>query len=329
MAQVQDTVADGGFERWHGGYFAPATGSNGRVGCCGPALAVPDTWGIPEQLMAMPTNQFTYKEIDTAHIHSGNCAVRLCTNVTEIDSAGDFAAGITRLVPGSVSCAGIVAYGSIGIMGDPYQTIAYSTGLPYSDTPRGITFYMQMEHDATDTAHYAYVFTRWDSINQREDTIAYHEVDIPDAALPYGQWVRLSDDINYILPGLPDTLHLIFYGGRNGDSVKVGNNTWLDDISFYHSGDSISAGVVHLDMDDAITIYPNPTSSVLNVRIDDYMVGYTIALYDLTGQRVMHEVLTSAHTSFSISALTDGVYLYRVLDRNGSPVKSGKITKEN
>jgi hypothetical protein len=323
-AGAQDTLSNSGFNYWHGGVFAPAPG--GGFGCCGIALAVPDQWGIPEQLMAMPTNHFTYKETDTAYIHSGFSSAKLATNITQIDSAGAWATGATVLVPGSVTCAGIVGYGSLGIMGDPYKTIAYSTGQAFSDTPRGITFYMLMEHDVADTAHYAYVFTRWDSIAWQEDTIAYHEVDIPDNGLPYDQWMRFSDDINYILPGLPDTLHLIFYGGRNGDSTKAGNVTWLDDISFYHSGDSLSAGIVHLDMDDAISVYPNPTASILHVSINDYMTGYAIELYDLSGRRVMHEVLMSARTSFSISSLTDGVYLYRVLDRGSSQVMSGKVT---
>ena len=325
-ASAQDTLGNSGFDYWHGGFFAP--GTHGGVGCCGAALAVPYQWGIPEQLMAMPTNHFTYREVDTAHIHSGYASAKLATNTTTIDSAGAWSTGVAVLVPGSVTCAGIVGYGSLGIMGDPYQTIAYSTGKGFSDTPRGISFYMEMEHDVADTVHYAYVFTRWDSLAWREDTLAYHEVDIPDAGLPYDQWMRFTDEIHYTQAGLPDTLHLIFYGGRNGDSTKAGNVTWLDDISFYHSGDSLSTGVIHLDMDDAVSVYPNPAASLLNVSIDDYMTGYAIELYDLSGQRVIREILTSTRTSFSIASLTDGVYLYRVLDRGSSQVMSGKVTIE-
>ena len=86
--------------------------------CCGQALAVPTYWGIVEQLMQMPTNQFVYKEIDTANIHSGYFSARLTTDTTTMDSAGDVRENIGLLVPGLVTCAGIVAYGSIGLSGD-------------------------------------------------------------------------------------------------------------------------------------------------------------------------------------------------------------------
>jgi hypothetical protein len=234
-AMAQDTLFNGGIEYWRGGEFAPGPGGHGGYKCCGLALAIPDGWGIPEQPMAMPTNQFVYKEVDSAFIHSGIFSARLATTTTIRDSAGDLANGIAVLVPGDVTCSGILAYGSMGLIGDLYKNIAYSTGAPYADTPHGIAFYLLMEHDVPDTATYAYVFTRWDSVDLREDTLAYHQVDIPDAHVPYGQWVRYADDIHYTQPGLPDTLHLIFYGGRNGDSTKVGNVTWLDDISFYNA----------------------------------------------------------------------------------------------
>ncbi|CAK9254269.1 unnamed protein product [Sphagnum jensenii] len=68
-----------------------------------------------------------------------------------------------------------------------------------------------------------------------KDTLAEHVVEIPDARYTDGAWHSFSDTIHYRLAGLPDTLHLIFFGGRNADSVKAGNTTWLDDISFYYT----------------------------------------------------------------------------------------------
>ena len=317
----QDSLFNSGFNHWHGGYFSP------RVGCCGVALATPTNWYIPEQLMAMPTNHFTYKETDTAHIHSGYSSAKLYTNSTTIDSAGDVAGGIAVLVPGTVTSAGFIGYGGMGLTGDLYQNIAYSTGQPFAGRPISLNWYMQIEHDVTDTMHYAYVFSRWDSINMREDTIAYQSMDIPDAGIPYDQWVFFSDTIQYLSAAMPDTLHLIFYGGRNGDSSKVGNITWLDDVSVSYGGSN--TGIVHLDMDDAISIYPNPASGLLHVSADAYMTGYTMELYDLRGCCVMRIGLTGTRSTFSIAPLSDGVYLYRILNGSANEVMSGKVTIDN
>jgi hypothetical protein len=326
LVSAQSTLSNGGFNHWQGGVFSPGNQNSHGVTCCGVALAVPIGWGIPEILMAMPTNQFTYKETDTAYIHSGSFSARLATNITDMDSAGDVAGDLAVLVPGRVTCAGIVGLGSLGIMGDLYQTIAYSTGDAFTDTPSGMSFYMMMAHDNADTVHYAYVFTRWDSAAHIEDTLAYKEADIADSGLPYKKWMQFNEPITYLHAGLPDTLHLIFYGGRNGDSTKYGNTTWLDDISFYH-GDP-STGLVHLSLDDAIAIYPNPAATTINIRADQYMTGYTMALYDLTGRAVINETLTGQLSSYSIASLTNGVYLYRLLDKNSAQVTSGKITIE-
>lgn len=321
---AQDSLINGGFETWHGGFFRPGPPPPGEQ-CCGVALAVPALWGIPEQLMGMPTDQFVYKEVDTAYIRTGSFSARLYTNITDKDSAGDVPHNVLQLIPGRVTCAGIVGLGSLGMMGDLYQTIAYSTGIPFTNSPTALNFYMMMAHDVPDTALYAYAFTRWDSVNHREDTLAFHQVDIPDANVTMNVWNLYTDTIRYQMEGTPDTLHLIFYGGRNADSARFANTTWLDDISFYYANGP-TAGIVHLGLDDAITVYPNPVSSSIHVQIDNYMVGYTIELYDLTGNRLMREMLSSAESSHPISGFANGVYLYRILDKGSNQIKASKLT---
>jgi hypothetical protein len=85
----QHDVYNGGLEAWHGGYFVHDSAHQHGVQCCGAALAVPTEWTIPEQIMQMPNNTFIFKEKDTAFIHSGSFSVRMYTNTTTIDSAGN------------------------------------------------------------------------------------------------------------------------------------------------------------------------------------------------------------------------------------------------
>ena len=315
---AQTNLSNGGFENWVGGFFAPG----GRVGCCGSGLAVPVGWGIPEQLMLMPTNQFVYKETDSANIHSGFFSARLATNLTLYDSTGHEDGDTTWVDPGAVVCAGIVAYGGISVSGNVYQTQASSTGGPFTGTPSVLYFYIETEHEVTDTARYAYALTRWDSTAMKEDTLAVNDVDLPDNNIPGGTWVLFTDTLHYLLPGAPDTLHLIFFGGRNGDINKSGNLTWLDDVSF----DGPTTGIIHLDADDAISLYPNPASDMLHIRADSYMTGCTLEIYDLMGGRVMQQPIQSGSPSYDIRALTDGVYLYRISDTDANTLSQGKIS---
>jgi hypothetical protein len=322
---AQDTLNNGGFERWKGGYVLPGRGTGQNIEkCCGQALAVPTYWGIVEQLMQMPTNQFVYKEIDTAYIHSGYFSARLTTDTTTKDSAGDVRDNIGLLVPGLVTCAGIVAYGSIGLSGNLYLTQAYSIGYPFNSNPAALNFYMNMNHLVSDTARYAYAFTRWDGVNMKEDTLAVNDVEIPDENIPANQWILYSDTMRYILPGAPDTLHLIFFGGKNADITKLGNSTWVDDISFYYPDST--TGLVHMDIDDAVGVYPNPASSTLNVKADQYMKGYSLEAYDLTGNKVIRSYIQGVTSSYNISLLANGVYFYRLLDKNANPVYAGKFS---
>jgi Secretion system C-terminal sorting domain len=163
--------------------------------------------------------------------------------------------------------------------------------------------------------------------SQREDTLAFHQVDIATIVLPQNEWILFSDTIQYLHAGMPDTLHLIFYGGRNGDSTRIGNTTWLDDISLYYRGRNSSGatGIVHLSADDAVTIYPNPASNILHIRIDDHMVGSALELYDMRGSRILQYSLDKAASSIPTTSIPEGLYLYRTVDKNGDQFGSGKI----
>ena len=67
----------------------------------------------------------------------------------------------------------------------------------------------------------AYALTRWDSVNLKEDTIAVNYVEMPDENMPANEWFLTRDTIQYTEAGLPDTLHLIFFGGKNADPEKM------------------------------------------------------------------------------------------------------------
>ncbi len=79
-----------------------------------------------------------------------------------------------------------------------------------------------------------------------------------------------------------------------------------------------------------ISIYPNPTSEVLNVfsRNDDCLKGKEIILFDDIGQIVRSQIINSQNTSFDIKVLTAGLYVLRITDSDGKEIVSKKIIVE-
>ena len=73
------------------------------------------------------------------------------------------------------------------------------------------------------------------------------------------------------------------------------------------------------DHSDAITIYPNPTSSIINIEQD----FITAKVYDISGR----ELLKSTSKTIDLSELPSNIYLLRLYDSNNRVLGTGKIIK--
>jgi len=78
------------------------------------------------------------------------------------------------------------------------------------------------------------------------------------------------------------------------------------------------------EIDDSITMYPNPTASILN--IDSDFTIESIELYDVQG-RILETVLVSeSATKLDISGQSKGIYFLKIKSEKGSKVE--KVVKE-
>ena len=79
---------------------------------------------------------------------------------------------------------------------------------------------------------------------------------------------------------------------------------------------------------NGISIYPNPTNSILNITISSELSGSTsIEVYDAVGKLVIKESLSTETTTINTSKLTDGIYVFKVINNNQA-IKIGKIVKQ-
>jgi len=76
-------------------------------------------------------------------------------------------------------------------------------------------------------------------------------------------------------------------------------------------------------------VYPNPTASVVTLRIDTPdLNGFRYELYDLNGKLLGVERVVAAETAISMDKFPSAAYILKVY-ANKSQLKSFKILKNN
>lgn len=102
------------------------------------------------------------------------------------------------------------------------------------------------------------------------------------------------------------------------------------DLYFYDAPVGLES-IVGGDADADLSVYPNPTRDVFNVRLRDLKSGQlTLYLYNMNGQLVVRNTFRNLsdefHTSLDMSDFADGMYHLRLID--GDRVIHRKIIKE-
>ncbi len=74
-----------------------------------------------------------------------------------------------------------------------------------------------------------------------------------------------------------------------------------------------------------VQVFPNPTTSFFNIEGGDNQIA-TIYLYNLIGKR-MKTFYPKTETDFSVSDLSNGLYLVQMIDGSGHIVATNRLTK--
>lgn len=75
-----------------------------------------------------------------------------------------------------------------------------------------------------------------------------------------------------------------------------------------------------------VTVYPNPVTSLLNVKVSEVHIGATLELYNSLGMKVQSQALTSTSEVMSLDRLPTGMYFLNI--NNGNEITVKKIIKE-
>ncbi|WP_158839539.1 T9SS type A sorting domain-containing protein [Polaribacter sp. L3A8] len=80
-------------------------------------------------------------------------------------------------------------------------------------------------------------------------------------------------------------------------------------------------------LDNAISVYPNPTSSVFKVKIDNSINVESISFYNILGKDVTNNVIKNSKEEYDFSNLSSGIYMMKLSDNKGN-LSTKKIIKK-
>ncbi|MES2516005.1 MAG: T9SS type A sorting domain-containing protein [Bacteroidota bacterium] len=97
---------------------------------------------------------------------------------------------------------------------------------------------------------------------------------------------------------------------------------YIDDVSLYACN---PIGVVELDDKHKFKIYPNPAKEQLTIEADIKRSDQTVInIYNIMGEIVLSEKISSGETAVNTSTLKNGTYLYRIII-DGNIAKADKL----
>jgi len=72
---------------------------------------------------------------------------------------------------------------------------------------------------------------------------------------------------------------------------------------------SLSSGISDLDVKNAISLFPNPTTNQINVKADYKLIGTAYIVYDNLGKSVFSGIINNENTLIEMENLPGGIYM--------------------
>ena len=89
-----------------------------------------------------------------------------------------------------------------------------------------------------------------------------------------------------------------------------------------------AAGIENTIETPQIRLYPNPAGDQIQLTVNEKMLGNSIRVYDLIGTEKLSYSIDYGQSAIDVSGLSQGLYLYNIIDKNNKTVLSGKFNKQ-
>jgi hypothetical protein len=183
-----------------------------------------------------------------------------------------------------------------------------------------------------------FYFLSWGNISFWGDWIPYEPIE-PDVLHVY----KMDNDLNvlcdFLLDGFEDSTYYIpvrikttpdggfaIIGGKKDMTDPTSNIVaWVQTFS----PNDCTVGIETQEDSRSALVFPNPGSSGFDVLLNGQgLTAGQIVVIDTRGVQVAEGWMEGTTGRVDCSDLPDGLYLYRILDRNGHPYASGRWVKQ-
>jgi hypothetical protein len=108
------------------------------------------------------------------------------------------------------------------------------------------------------------------------------------------------------------------------ETVSDGTNTLTQG---FHQTQLLITSLEDLDINMLVNIFPNPTSELLNLRVEEYE-ALSFQLFDVTGKLLSEALITAKETSVNVSEYPKGTYLLTLTHQDTKKIKTYKVIKK-
>jgi Secretion system C-terminal sorting domain len=86
------------------------------------------------------------------------------------------------------------------------------------------------------------------------------------------------------------------------------------------------AGIEDITSNTSADVYPNPSSSLINIVVKSSKANGYVKIVDITGREIESSLFNNGKSQLNTSAYANGMYLYLITDMNGNLLDKGKFT---
>ena len=249
----------------------------------------------------------------TANSFTSSLGIYTCTKSTDMYE-GNFAALLTAqfalitTVPGVIGDNASINLTSFQILGGYPETNRYAwfSGY-YKGTPAG-----------GDTNLIAAVLTKWNASLGKKDTIAIASLKETGSVSAYQ---RFQVPFVYFNSANPDTAVVLASNSTNLLSAHTGTTLYVDSLNLFGVYTGISTSVNAMQ----VKLFPNPTSSLLNVYLPETTNG-DFCISNMIGVLLKTIPVNKSNLSVSVADLPVGLYGYVLKNEAGEIISSGKFS---
>jgi hypothetical protein len=135
---------------------------------------------------------------------------------------------------------------------------------------------------------------------------------------PLGLWKK--DSVDYVATA---TETRYFALGGKGDATTASINVRYDDIKIEKV--TITTGIKTIAANDAISIFPNPTTGILNITSVE--ANSSIEIINIIGEKVYTNTLVKGNNVVDLSSLANGSYFLKLNSNNTTTTKKVVLAK--